>query len=120
MDFLKTGGLGYTFPILLMGLANLVLFIWLGSQKLKKVDFNKKHLDLIMFLGGFSLIFGMFGQVVGMYSAAGAIQTAGDISPALIWGGFKVSMIAPIMGFVVLLVSSIMWFILRPGKRVSE
>ena len=119
MDFIIKGGAYFTIPILLMGIVNLGLFIWLGNLKLKQGDFKKKHLDLIMFLGGFSLIHGIFGQVLGFYQAAGAIQQAGEISPALIWGGFKVSLIAPIMGFVVLLISGIMWFILKPGKRVS-
>ena len=113
---LVEGGMGFTLPIFLMGIVSIAVFIWLLTLKLKKAEINKKYLDLILFLGSFALIFGIFGQVLGLYSAAGAIQQAGEISPSLIWGGFKVSLIAPIMGFMVLLVSSIMWFILRSGK----
>ena len=120
MDFMVTGGMYFTIPILLMGIVNVALFVWLLSFKLKNAEINKKHLDLIIFLGSFALIYGIFGQVLGFYEAAGAIQNAGEISPSLVWGGFKVSLIAPIMGFIVFLVSSIMWFILRPGKTVSS
>ncbi len=110
------GGLYFTIPILLMGIVNVAAFIWLLTLKLKNSEINKKHLDLLLFLGSFALVFGIFGQILGFYQAAGAIQKAGEISPSLIWGGFRVSLIAPIMGFVVLLVSAIFWFILKPGK----
>ena len=118
MDFIVNGGMGWTIPILLMGIFNVGVFIWLLNYKLKKAEINRKHLDLIIFLGSFALIYGIFGQILGLYSAAEVIQQAGEISPSLIWGGFKVSLIAPIMGFTVMLISGIMWFILRPGKTL--
>jgi len=118
MNFIISGGVPFTIPILLMGITNIVLFVWLLNLKTRKTDFNKKHLDLIMFLGGFALIYGIFGQVMAFYQAAGSIQQAGEISPSLMWGGFKVSLIAPIMGLIVLFISGIMWFILRPGKSL--
>jgi len=83
-------------------------------RKLNQKEFGKKQRDLILFLGSFSLFLGIFGQVLGLYQATGVIQQAGEISPTLIWGGFRVSLIAPIMGFIVLLISSIFWFILKP------
>ncbi len=113
---LYEGGFTFTIPILIMGIVVLALFIWQLSRKMKQQELNKKYVELIIFLGGFSFIFGIFGQILGFYQAAGAIQQAGEISPSLIWGGFKVSLIAPIMGFTVFLISGIMWFILRPGK----
>jgi len=107
---LYEGGMLFTIPILLMGITVLALFVWQLSKKMKNMELNSKSVELIMFLGGFSFIFGIFGQVLGFYQAAGAIQQAGEISPTLIWGGFKVSLIAPIMGFFVFLISGIMWF----------
>ena len=117
-DFIVSGGMWFTLPILLIGIANVVIFALILSKKLKGSEVNLKTVDVIIFAGSFALIYGMFGQVLGFYNAAGAIQQAKEIAPALIWGGFKVSLIAPIMGFVVLLLSWIMWFIVRPSKRV--
>jgi len=113
---LREGGATFTIPLLLMGIAVLALFVWQLSKKMRNMGLDKKYVELIIFLGGFSFIFGIFGQVLGFYQAAGAIQQAGEISPTLIWGGFKVSLIAPIMGFMIFLISGILWFILRPGK----
>lgn len=116
MEFLVQGGITFTLPILAMGLVNTAFFIWFLSLRLSGKEIVRKRLDLILFLGSFSLIFGIFGQVLGFYQAAGAIQEAKEISPLIIWGGFRVSLIAPIMGFIVLLISSIFWFILKPRK----
>lgn len=118
-DFIVSGGLYFTLPILLIGISNILIFALVLSKKLKGSEINIKTVDVIIFAGSFALIYGMFGQVLGFYQAAGAIQKAQEIAPSLIWGGFKVSLIAPIMGFVVLLISWIMWFIARPGKMVS-
>ncbi len=117
MEFLKTGGLSFTLPILFMGIASILLFIWQISKKLSGKELNIKMVDFILFLGSFSLFFGIFGQILGLYNAAEAIQQAGDIAPSLIWGGIKVSLVTIIMGLVVLLFSSIFWFLLKPSRK---
>ncbi len=116
MELLQTGGLFFTLPILLMGISAILLFVWQFVLKIKKEEIVKKRIDLILFLGSFAFIYGIFGQVLGLYQAAGAIQQAPDISPTLIWAGVRVSMIAPIMGFCVLLISSVLWFVLKSSK----
>lgn len=116
-NFLVSGGLYFTLPILIIGLTNIALFALVLRKKLRGAEVNLKLVDAIIFAGSFALIYGMFGQVLGFYQAAGAIQKAQEIAPSVIWGGFKVSLIAPILGFVVLIISSIMWFIVRPSKR---
>lgn len=67
----------------------------------------------ILFLGSFGFLLGIFGQMIGLFQAMRAVENAGDISPALIAGGLKVSLIAPLYGFALLLVSGIAWFVLR-------
>jgi len=117
MEFLKTGGYFFTIPIFVMGIVSLLLFLWLISQRAYQKEINRKHIDLILFLGSFSLAYGILGQITGLYQAAGILQTGGEISPTLIWGGVRVSLIAPIMGFIVLLFSSFFWFLLKPKKK---
>jgi hypothetical protein len=82
----------------------------------KKEEQNQKLIRLnsaILFLGSFAFLFGFLGQAVGLYAAMEAIEIAGDISPAIMAGGFKVSLIAPLYGFLLLLISSIIWFVYR-------
>ncbi|MFR9649167.1 MAG: MotA/TolQ/ExbB proton channel family protein, partial [Rikenellaceae bacterium] len=44
---------------------------------------------------------GFMGTVVGMIGAFDAIQAAGDISPTLVAGGIKVSLLTTLMGLIV-------------------
>lgn len=76
-------------------------------QKLTKLN------SIILFVGSFAFLTGLFGQMIGMYGALACVYEAGDISPALIAGGIGVSLICALYGFGLLLVSSIIWFIFR-------
>ncbi len=67
----------------------------------------------ILFLGSLAFLTGIFGQMIGFYEAMHVIEQAGDISPALIAGGFKVSLLAPLYGFLLLLLAGIYWFFYR-------
>lgn len=80
-----------------------------------KKDLEKltKQNSIILFVGSFAFLFGLFGQMLGMYGALSCVYEAGDISPALIAGGIGVSLIAALYGFGLLLVSSIVWFIFK-------
>ncbi|MFO7616308.1 MAG: hypothetical protein R6V75_03580 [Bacteroidales bacterium] len=113
MEFIIEGGVWFTIPILILGLGSLILIISgiiLAGQS-KPVPGILS--DAILFIGFLCLAYGIFGQVTGMFQAAGAIVRAGEIAPALIWAGLKVSLITVIMGFVVLFYSAIGWFVIR-------
>ena len=67
----------------------------------------------ILFFGSLAFLTGIFAQMVGFYEAMQAIQQAGDISPELLAGGFRVSLLAPLYGFLLLLLSALYWFLYR-------
>jgi putative Mn2+ efflux pump MntP len=77
----------------------------------EKVNF-KQQLRYVKSLGLFTMITGILGQMIGLFSAFIAIEAAGDISPAMIAGGLKVSMITSLTGIVICLISIIIWFVL--------
>ncbi|MFI3292161.1 MAG: MotA/TolQ/ExbB proton channel family protein [Rikenellaceae bacterium] len=52
---------------------------------------------------------GFMGTVVGMIGAFDAIQAAGDISPTLVAGGIKVSLLTTLMGLIVAAVLQIFY-----------
>ena len=62
-------------------------------------------------IGLFALITGILGQLIGLYQAFSAIQRAGDISPYLVYGGIKVSMITTLYGISIYLLSLLLWFV---------
>jgi len=67
----------------------------------------------IRFLGGFAAVWGILGQGIGIYEACIAIQEVQDVSPALLAGGFRVSMITALYGLIIFLVSRIFWYVLK-------
>ncbi len=61
-------------------------------------------------IGLLGLITGILGQLIGFYSAFSVLETGVDISPAMIYGGIKVSMITTLYGIAIFLISLIIWF----------
>jgi len=77
----------------------------------EKANF-KQQLRYVKSLGLFTMITGILGQLIGLFSAFTAIEAAGDVSPAMLAGGLKVSMITSLTGIVIYLISIIIWFLL--------
>ncbi|MDX9846728.1 MAG: MotA/TolQ/ExbB proton channel family protein [Tenuifilaceae bacterium] len=95
----------------------ILLFGWLiycwakGSESMSK---RKKSIsESILFLGSFAFLMGILFQVIGIIEALIAIEAAGDVSMALIAGGLKVSLIAPVYGFTLFVLTYIIWFVNR-------
>ena len=70
-----------------------------------------RKLSYIKSIGLFALIIGVLGQLIGMFSAFEAIESMNvDVSPSLLAGGFKVSMITTLYGMVIYAISLLIWF----------
>jgi len=76
---------------------------------LKQTRVKLKHIKTI---GSFALIFGIFSQLLGLYHAFGVIAEAGDISTTLMMKGLELSMIPPLFGMIIFMISLIVWMIL--------
>ena len=86
------------------------VMIFSGKASEKK---NFKHqLTYLKSLGLFTMITGILGQLIGLMMAFTAIEAAIDISPAIMAGGLKVSMITTLYGIFINLFSILIWFIL--------
>lgn len=80
-----------------------------------------KGLNAIIYFGGLSLVFGILGQISGIYNALVAISKASDISPQIIFMGFSQSFLSTLFGLWILIFSSIFWFVLRARyKKVND
>jgi biopolymer transport protein ExbB/TolQ len=102
----------------------LVLFVVIIYLSVKKAIelFMKKGLDkarlesginAIIFWGGISTVLGFFGHFLGVYMAMQAIKMANDISPAIVAGGYAVSLHTILFGLFILMISAVFWFVLR-------
>ncbi len=81
-----------------------------GKAK-EKVNF-KHQLKYIKSLGLFTMITGILGQLIGLMDAFRAIEQMGDISPGILAGGLKISLITTLTGIIFYLISIVIWFTL--------
>jgi hypothetical protein len=65
-------------------------------------------------IGLIALITGPLGEMFGFTNMLNAVQMAGDISPSLLAGGFKVAMIPIIYGMLIFILSLIIRIIQKP------
>jgi len=74
-------------------------------------------IDGSLFWGGYAMVLGILGTVVGITLAATAVEAVGVVEPALVWGGIKVALSSTIYGMLVFLASGLTWFGLRHWHR---
>ena len=74
------------------------------GKALEKINFNHQ-LKYLKSIGLFTMIVGILGQFIGLFMAFSAIEQANDISPAIMAGGLKVSMITTLTGILFYLIS---------------
>ena len=81
---------------------------------------TKAWLDAILFWGGFAVICGVLGTLIGVVLAAQSIEAAGDVSTTLVWGGIKVAMLSSVFGMLILAFAALLWFALQLRWRLLE
>ena len=100
VNFFVEGGLGGMIIITVLLIA-LLAAAWKAPNWVKEI-------------GLAALVAGVFWAVCGLSQAAGVIQTVGDISPAVVWGGVKVMTIPLLYGLVIYFLSLIIRIIQKP------
>jgi len=116
------GGIQFMSVLFLILLSVIILSVIGFIQAYGKQDPNLPKLTNIIlairFLGGFAPVWGILGQGIGIYSACVAIQEMEDISPALLAGGFQVSLITALYGLIIFLISRIFWYVLKSRLNI--
>ena len=79
---------------------------------------SKAWLDAILFWGGFAAISGVLGTLIGFTIATQAVEAAGEVNVALMWGGIKISMLGSLFGVLILAFAALMWFVLQLRWRL--
>ncbi|PLX06524.1 MAG: hypothetical protein C0598_13575 [Marinilabiliales bacterium] len=99
--------------ILLIIVVFWIIFHFVKYYSSSKVD-KVQTLRLLKYgrsVGLFALVTGILGQLIGIYMAFSAIEMARDISPAIVFGGIKISMITTLYGILIYLISLLLWFV---------
>lgn len=102
MNFIMDGGPIFMVPLLMLLLIIVVLFF----QGIKN-NTEKTH-KLINAFALFSFVFGVLGFVIGLLGALEALSAnAGDVSPGILAGGFKIGLLSPTFGMVIFLIGKL-------------
>lgn len=80
-------------------------------------DSSKSSGENIKGLGLFALVLGMLGQFIGLFSAFEFISGGMEVSPQMLAGGVKVSMITSIYGMIIFVIAYLLLFAVRFLKR---
>ena len=66
------------------------------------------HNDKLKTYGNLALTSGILGSFIGIYSALGVIEQVGNVSQAILAGGFRVAFISLMYGVIVYIVSRLL------------
>ena len=103
---------------LFMGILTLLFIgVIFASFKYASSDEKKESdRDLIRSIGLLAMVMGIFGQLIGLFDAFKTIEMVGTVSPAMLMGGLKVSMITTLYGVFIYIISYLTWLFFRIKK----
>lgn len=99
-----------------------LLSVWSAAKLFRsdaKPDLRTKAwVDAILFWGGFAVIAGALGTLVGIIIAAQSIEMAGEVSTTIVWGGIKIAMLTSAFGLLIMAFAALNWFVLQMRWRL--
>ncbi|MCG8697012.1 MAG: MotA/TolQ/ExbB proton channel family protein [Bacteroidales bacterium] len=114
-------GLFKVYPITLLPFICGLIVIVVGYIKLWKLRRINRPGTVLIFeiwlIGIIAFLLGFFGQLVTMIQAFDAISMAGDINPTMVADALKGSYRPILIGLSVLIISLIVWGILKGTKE---
>ncbi len=119
MEFFMQGGF-FMWPILVISILIGVLTVWafVRTRYLDGPDaVVETGIDAVLFWGVWVVVVGLLGTFTGIYLAAGAIEQAAAVSPAVIWSGIRIALTTTLFGLLVFCVAALMWLGLRVSYR---
>lgn len=108
LDRLNEGGAFFMYPLLFIFILVLVLIVKSFLQK----GNTQNTIRLISSITLFGVVWGFTGQIIGLIAAFDTIEDVGDISPAILAGGLKISFLAPLFGLCIFLIGRLAIIIL--------
>jgi len=83
-----------------------------GKDSSKSKSELREGINYIKAIGLFALIIGVLGQLIGLYSAFATLEGGTSISSPVMAGGLRVSMITTLYGWLIYIVSYLIWLLL--------
>ncbi len=117
---------GGPFPmtLILLLFSLMIFFIARSAMKLKALPHVfRKSISLINQVALLAVIIGLFFQLIGLIQVFDAFESLGNINPALLAGGLKLTLLPPVFGGVTFIIGRSASFILswlRKEQAESE
>ena len=106
--------------VLSISFTTIIVLTILNIFRISKGNYQGNQLlniDDIRAIGVFAIVWGIFGQSIGLFSALQAMEAAADINLAMVFGGIKVSFITTLYGTFIFLISRLIYIILNNWSR---
>ncbi len=112
---LYEGGFWFMLPILIMWVVVAVLvarFLLNHRHGVEKTALKRMNAS-ILFFGSLALLYGIMGQIIGLFEALIYIQEMGGVSASALAAGLRVSMLCTVYGFALFMLTIIIWYLFR-------
>jgi len=109
-----------TILLVILLVITVVFILSIASGKAVGMANFRHRLTYLKSLGLFTMITGILGQLIGLMTAFSAIEKAADISPGILAGGLKISMITTLYGIFIYMLSILIWFLLDLWYNKTE
>lgn len=117
VDLLIRGGLWFTLPLTVLAVIILAVAAWDGWVIFRRGETSRFRRRLLVQLGLFGFVFGLLGHALSLYEMMQAIEHIDGVTPALVAGGLRVSIIVPVFGVLVFAGAALLALLLEGMAR---
>ena len=120
-DLFIEGGIEFMALLTILAIAMLYFAVKVAMTVYGSATYySPKRLYYVRFFGMLALVFGILGQLIGLYEAMKQISLTGGISQQILAGGIKVSTITTLYGFFIFVIAHLIWFVLDLKVKHKE
>lgn len=112
LKLFSQGGLLFMGVLTLTLLSLLTIFIMAIIKKGEEKQLNQS-VQWLKSIGTLGLVIGILGQLIGLFSALSTIEISQGISPVILLGGLKVSLITTLYGLLIYIIYLVCSMILK-------
>jgi hypothetical protein len=114
----SAGGVEFMIPIDLVVIINTGLIAYIIYHFISKKVIPQRSLEFLKQFGLFALAWGVFGTLVGLFSAFDALEKLRDPLPFnIISGGLKVALITILYGLLTYIISLIAYLVFKTIQK---
>ena len=104
-------------PLTGLGLGVVGTTLWGVLRATQSETISATARPAVFHLGLFAVVLGFLSHAISLYQMMQAIEAVGSVSPAMVAGGLRVSLVAPVYGLGIGCLALACWFALGLAER---